>query len=478
MAKKNSHNAGHANARIKTILPEPLTSSGFAPFGEVITHVGDARRHSIDGAFDHDRAAAPALWVSRIDSPHTLPVEVCTLERHPFSTQVFFPLRCRSYLVIVCGATGTGEPDVRTARAFLASGTQGVAYRRNVWHGELTVLDETAEFAIMMAKTDGEDTLYYRLPSPIRVETQAPTHHRDFVGYAARRPDPEWPNGARLALNICVNVEEGSEPSVPDGDPTSETGLVEVAGGDFNGRDLAAESMFEFGSRVGFWRIDRLLAERNLPATIFACALALERNLPICEAIRDRGYDTCAHGWRWERHQTLTETEERDRIARAVETIRRLTGSAPAGWYCRYGPSLNTRRLLAEHGGFAYDSDAYNDELPYWTEVLGRQHLVVPYSLAANDAKFIRGGLATGDDFFALLRDSVDFLLREGRTQPSMMSVGLHLRLAGHPARAAGLERFLDYVTETKDVWVCRRVEIAAHWRSRFPPVEAVEGPR
>jgi peptidoglycan/xylan/chitin deacetylase (PgdA/CDA1 family) len=287
---------------------------------------------------------------------------------------------------------------------------------------------------------------------------------RDFVGYAGRPPDPRWPGGARLALNIVLNYEEGSEPQVPDGDTESETSLTEGGGG-VPGRDLAAESMYEYGSRVGFWRVTRLLAERNLTATVFGCALALQRNPAVTAEIGRLGYDICAHGWRWERHQLLSEAEERERIARTVAEIARLTPERPLGWYCRYGPSVNTRRLVVEEGGFLYDSDAYNDDLPYWTEVAGRRHLVVPYSLANNDTKFMRSGMATGDQFHAYLCDAFDLLYREGQAgMPKMMSVGLHMRIAGQPARAAGLERFLDHVAQRPDVWVARRLDIARHW--------------
>lgn len=293
---------------------------------------------------------------------------------------------------------------------------------------------------------------------------------RDFVGYGRRPPLANWPNGARLALNFCINYEEGSEPSIPDGDEASETGLTEGGAGGFTGRDLAAESMFEYGSRVGFWRLARLLDERSFPATLFACALALERNPEVCEAMRANQWDICAHGWRWERHQNLDIEQERDRIERAFRSITDHTGKRPAGWYCRYGPSLNTRRLVVEHGGFTYDSDAYNDELPYYVRVDGVAHLVLPYGLVNNDTKFIRGGMATGDDFFIALRDAFDVLYAEGATHPKMMSVGLHLRLAGHPSRAAGLARFLDHVAAHPDVWVCRREDIARHWLAAHAP--------
>src|SRR5262245_54399914 len=285
---------------------------------------------------------------------------------------------------------------------------------------------------------------------------------RDMVGYGGSPPDPKWPEQARLALNFVMNYEEGSEYSIPDGDGFSEGGLTESPAADpgAQGRDLAAESMFEYGSRVGFWRVMRLFRERGLPLTIFACALALERNAPAAAAIVASGADVCSHGWRWVKHYDLSEADERRDIARAVASLAKTTGQRPLGWYCRYGPSLNTRRLLVEEGGFLYDSDAYNDELPYWVDVGGRSHLVVPYSLGPNDVKFARGVFGSADDYFAYVRDGFDVLYREGRTQPKMMSVGLHNRIIGHPSRAAGLERVLDYVANHRDVWVCRRADI------------------
>jgi len=293
---------------------------------------------------------------------------------------------------------------------------------------------------------------------------------RDFVGYGGNPPRAQWPNQARLALNFCINYEEGGEQAVGDGYAESEAGLTEGGAGGFSGRDLAAESMFEYGSRVGFWRLLRLFESRGLPATIFGCALALERNAAVCEAIRATGWDVCAHGYRWERHQNLSEAEERDRIQRSVASIEKLLGARPQGWYCRYGPSVNTRRLIVEEGGFTYDSDAYNDELPYYVQVNGRPHLIVPYGLTNNDAKFIRGAMATGHDLFDYLRDAFDVLYEEGADTPKMMSVGLHLRLVGHPGRAAGLTRFLDYVATKPDLWICRRIDIARHWWATHPP--------
>ena len=293
---------------------------------------------------------------------------------------------------------------------------------------------------------------------------------RDFIGYGANPPDPQWPGGAKLAVNFVINYEEGSEPSIELGDGYTENGLTESHGLNQlkSGRDLAAEGMFEYGSRVGFWRLTRLFAERGLPLTIFGCALALERNPEAAAAIRAAGYDVCSHGWRWVKHFELSEAEEREHIARAVASIERTIGRKPEGWYCRYGPSENTRRLVMEHGGFLYDSDYYGDELPFWLTVDGKPQLVVPYSLVNNDGKYA-GWMGTADQWFSFIRDAFDMLYAEGATQPKMMSVGLHMRLIGHPARAAGLQRLLDYMMQRKDVWITRRVDIAQHWVKTHP---------
>lgn len=294
---------------------------------------------------------------------------------------------------------------------------------------------------------------------------------RDMVGYGANLPDPKWPGGARLAVNFVINYEEGSEASILDGEDHTEFGLTESANIQFPAgmRNLGAESMFEYGSRVGFWRLMRLFAEHGMPLTVFGCALALERNPDAAAAIRAAGHDVCCHGWRWVEHYLLDEAEERDHIKRAVASLRETIGERPLGWYCRYAPSENTRRLLVEEGGFLYDSDAYNDELPYWTVVDDKPHLVVPYSLTNNDVKFMRGYLGTAADYFAFHKDAFDMLYHEGATTPKMMSVGIHMRITGHPGRAAGLARFLDYVAGFDDVWVCRRDDIAKHWITTHP---------
>jgi len=294
---------------------------------------------------------------------------------------------------------------------------------------------------------------------------------RDVVGYGANPPDPKWPGGARLAVNFVINYEEGSEASILDGEDHTEFGLTESANIQFPAgmRNLGAESMFEYGSRVGFWRLMRLLAEHGMPLTVFGCALALERNPDAAAAIRAAGHDVCCHGWRWVEHYLLDEAEERDHIKRAVASLQETIGERPLGWYCRYAPSENTRRLLVEEGGFLYDSDAYNDELPYWTVVDDKPHLVVPYSLTNNDVKFMRGYLGTAADYFAFHKDAFDMLYCEGAAAPKMISVGIHMRITGHPARAAGLARFLDYVAGFDDVWVCRRDDIAKHWITTHP---------
>ena len=298
-------------------------------------------------------------------------------------------------------------------------------------------------------------------------------HQRDFTGYGGKPPDPKWPGGARIALQIVMNYEEGSEYSIPDGDGVSEMYLTEVPGATLgpDKRDLIVESVYEYGSRAGFWRLMRLFAERSIDVTVFGAALALERNLAAAAAIREAGHEVCSHGWRWVGFQNMPEAQEREEMRRAVESIEKTIGERPYGWYCRYAPSENTRRLVVEEGGFLYDSDAYNDDLPYWTSVSGKNHLVIPYTLDVNDMKFsVAPGFSSPSGYFEYMRDAFDVLYREGKTQPKMMSVGLHTRLAGRPGRFAALERFLNHVLQHEDVWICRRVDIARHWIANHPP--------
>jgi peptidoglycan/xylan/chitin deacetylase (PgdA/CDA1 family) len=297
---------------------------------------------------------------------------------------------------------------------------------------------------------------------------------RDFVGYGQRPPDIRWPGGARLAVNFVLNYEEGSEYSFEDGDGRSDAALSEVAQPRVprGQRDLGAESMFEYGSRVGFWRLYRLFRDRDLPLTVFASSLALERNPEAAQAIAEREWDVVCHGRRWIEHYLLDEQAEREEIAAAYDAIHRLVGRAPEGWYCRYAPSPVTRKLLVEHGGFTYDSDAYNDELPYWVRVADRPHLVVPYSLVTNDAKLVGGPLVTGRAFAEFLIDAFDELLSEASVHPRMMSIGMHARILGQPGRIKGLKTFLDHVQDRDDVWICRRGDLAAHWRAAVSPPE------
>lgn len=294
---------------------------------------------------------------------------------------------------------------------------------------------------------------------------------RDFIGYADRPPTVRWPGGAGLAVNFVLNYEEGSEYSIADGDGRSETALIEISQPrvPVGERDLAAESMYEYGSRVGFWRLHRMFVERDLPLTVFASAVALERNPEVAAAIARTDWDVACHGLRWVEHYGLDEETERRHIGAAFDSVLRSIGRAPSGWYCRYAPSLATRRLVAEHGGYLYDSDAYNDEIPYWQLVEGKPHLVVPYSLVTNDAKFLQGGWVTGRDYGEFLIESFEVLLRDSRAMPRMMSVGLHPRVVGHPGRAHGLALFLDHVERSEGAWVARRSDIAAHWKTEMP---------
>ncbi|MEM0934328.1 MAG: polysaccharide deacetylase family protein [Pseudomonadota bacterium] len=300
---------------------------------------------------------------------------------------------------------------------------------------------------------------------------------RDLEGYGAHPPTLRWPGGAGLAVNLVLNVEEGSEYTLGDGDGRSEAALTEVRASRVpsGARDLAAESMYEYGSRVGFWRLYRLFRDRGLPLTVFASARALERTPQIAAALTETDWDICAHGWRWVEQYRLDPETEAEHIAKAHTSLMETTGRAPLGWYSRYSASTSTRDLVVAHGGYAYDSDAYNDDLPYWTRVSGKDHLVIPYSLVTNDAKFLSGDVFSGRSFADLLIDTVDVLRAEATEQPRMMSVGLHCRIVGHPGRLAGLMRFLDHIAGLPDIWLCRRADIAAHWRTKVPPPGAEE---
>ena len=298
-----------------------------------------------------------------------------------------------------------------------------------------------------------------------------PPYPRDLVGYGKNPPHPQWPGNARIALQFVLNYEEGSENSVLHGDRASETFLSEIINAPaFEMRHMSMESLFEYGSRAGFWRVMREFKQRALPVTVFGVAMALERNPQAVAAMIEDGHEIAAHGWRWISYQEVDEATERAHMQRAVAAIERLTGARPLGWYTGRD-SPNTRRLVVEHGGFLYDADSYADDLPYWVNVAGKSHLVVPYTLDANDMRFATAqGFNTGEQFFTYLRDTFDALYAEGANAPKMMSVGLHCRLAGRPGRIAALQRFLDHVARHERVWICRRVDIARHWHTTHPP--------
>jgi putative urate catabolism protein len=292
---------------------------------------------------------------------------------------------------------------------------------------------------------------------------------RDLLGYGEHPPDPRWPGGARLALSFVLNYEEGGESSVLEGDPASEAFLHEVVGAaaTVGRRNPNVESMFEYGSRAGFWRVHRIFTSHGLPLTVYGVGQALERNPDAARAMIEAGWEVASHGWRWIDYLEMSEDEERDHIRRATEAIERACGVRPVGWYTGR-VSENTRRLVVEAGGFLYDSDSYADELPYWVEEAGRPHLVIPYTLDANDFKFLlTNGFVTGAEFLEYLVDSFDQLYEEGGR---MMSVGLHGRIVGRPGRARALDRFLAHVRAREDVWVTTRAEIARHWQANHPP--------
>src|SRR4051812_3064572 len=295
---------------------------------------------------------------------------------------------------------------------------------------------------------------------------------RDLVGYANRPPTGRWPNGARLAVSIVVNYEEGSERSRAMGDPDQET-MTEWGNYPMPPeiRNLAMESMYEYGARVGIWRLMDIFADTQVKPTFYACAVAFEQNPAVAKAAVAAGYEICSHGYRWEEVFRLTEDEEREHIRLAVASFERVCGKRPVGWYCRYGPSTRTRRLLVEEGGFIYDSDSYNDEVPYFTEVDGQRHLVVPYTPDANDITFWLGnGMATAGQFEAYLRDSFDVLYAESERYPRMMSIGLHCRVIGRPGRSAALDRFIERAKGFDGVWFATREEIARSWLAVHGP--------
>lgn len=294
---------------------------------------------------------------------------------------------------------------------------------------------------------------------------------RDLIGYGANPPDPKWPNGAKIAVQFVLNYEEGSENCILHGDEGSEAFLSEIVGADMlpDVRHISMESIYEYGSRAGVWRLLRLFEKNNIPLTIFAVAMALERHPDVAKAFVNAGHEICSHGYRWINYQYVSEEVEREHMEKAIEIIERLTGEKPQGWYTgRTSP--NTRKLVAENGGFLYDADAYDDDLPYWAEVGDKKQLIVPYTLDVNDMRFASmQGFNSGEQYFTYLKDSFDTLYEEGDYAPKMMSVGLHCRLVGRPGRIAALKRFLEYVKSHDQVWFARRIEIARHWHEHHP---------
>jgi len=300
-------------------------------------------------------------------------------------------------------------------------------------------------------------------------DPQEPT--RDLVGYGADLPRVEWPGGARLALNFAINCEEGSEAGPLLGDARRDARSEAEYAVDPADRDLMQEAAFEYGSRVGHWRIMRLFDEFEMTATVFAAAMALESNPPLTRAFVEHGYDFVGHGYRWQGHYGRDLDELREDVSRALRTIEELTGKPVRGWFNRPPAALTTRRVLAE-AGLLFDSTTIADDLPYYADVAGRPMLVVPYALDTNDTRFWRAGLLTGEQFFHYLRDAFDCLYRESAEAPRLMSVGLHGRVQ-RPGRAEGLRRFLDHVRGHDDVWIAGRTEIATAWAERFAPPDA-----
>ena len=292
---------------------------------------------------------------------------------------------------------------------------------------------------------------------------------RDLVGYGSKGKKISWPNNSKLALQFVLNYEEGGENSVLNGDKYSETFLSEIIGAKaIQGRHISMESIYEYGSKVGFWRLNNLFKEKKIPVTIFGVGLALKQNPEVCDAIKNGDYEIAAHGYRWIDYQNIKKSIEKNHMQKAIKTIKDIFGSRPLGWYTgRCSP--NTRDLVFEDGGFLYDSDSYSDDLPYWEKQGKKKQLIIPYTLDNNDMRFATNqGFNTGDHFFNYLKDSFDSLYEEGKSNPKMMSVGLHCRIIGRPGRFQSLKKFLDYVLKFDDVWICKRIDIARHWIKNY----------
>ena len=292
---------------------------------------------------------------------------------------------------------------------------------------------------------------------------------RDMIGYGSKDQKIKWPNNARIAVQIVLNYEEGAENCVLNGDNNSEVFLSEIIGAQpVKGRHINMESLYEYGSRAGFWRLHKLFQEKKIPITVFGVGMALEKNPEVSKAIIEADYEVACHGWRWIDYQNIKKTEEKKHMKLAIQAHMKIFGKRPDGWYTgRCSP--NTRDLVMEDGGFLYDSDSYSDDLPYWETRNKKKQLIIPYTLDNNDMRFATNqGFNTGDHFFSYLKDSFDVLYEEGKTNPKMMSVGLHCRLIGKPGRIQSLKKFLDYILKHEDVWICKRIDIAKHWIKNY----------
>ena len=292
---------------------------------------------------------------------------------------------------------------------------------------------------------------------------------RDLIGYGSKKINIKWPNNAKIALQFVLNYEEGGENCVLHGDKTSEVFLSEIIGAQpIKGRHLNMESIYEYGSRRGFWRIHDLFKQKKIPLTIFGVGMALERNKEVCKAIKKANYEVASHGWRWIDYQNVSKAKEKKDMKLAIKSIKKNFGNRPLGWYTgRCSP--NTLDLVVEEGGFLYCSDTYNDDLPYWIKKGNKKQLMIPYTLDNNDMRFATNqGFNSGDQFFSYLKDSFDALYLEGKKSPKMMSVGLHCRLIGRPGRIQSLRKFLNYVLSFKNVWICKRVDIAKYWIKNY----------
>ncbi|MDC0896036.1 allantoinase PuuE [Candidatus Pelagibacter sp.] len=292
---------------------------------------------------------------------------------------------------------------------------------------------------------------------------------RDMVGYGSKDKKIRWPNNARIAVQIVLNYEEGAENCVLNGDKNSEVFLSEIIGAQpVKGRHINMESLYEYGSRRGFWRLHKIFKEKKIPITIFGVGMALAKNPQICKVLKSSNYEVASHGWRWIDYQNIKKSEEKKHMKMAINIHTKIFGERPLGWYTgRCSP--NTRDLVFEDGGFLYDSDSYSDDLPYWETRNNKKQLIIPYTLDNNDMRFATNqGFNTGDHFYSYLKDSFDALYEEGKTHPKMMSVGLHCRIIGKPGRIQALKKFLDYIKKHKNVWICKRVDIAKHWIKNY----------